>query len=54
MEDHYTRHASDDDETGYRLDMHRFVVGEYVSVRDAHGRSHTFKIEQKQIRSAWH
>ncbi len=32
-----------DDEAGYRLDAHRFVEGEYVSIRDDDGDLHTFK-----------
>lgn len=33
-----------DEESGFRFDAHRFVVGEYVSVRDADGDVRTFKI----------
>jgi hypothetical protein len=33
-----------DDEAGYRLGTHRFVPGEYVSVRDEDGEMHTFRI----------
>ncbi len=36
----------DDDESGYRLDTHRFIVNEYVSIRDKDGTSHPFKITQ--------
>lgn len=36
----------DNDERGYRLDTHRFIVGEYVSIRDKGGDLHTFKITQ--------
>lgn len=32
--------------TGYRLDAHRFIVNEYVSIRDIDGQSYTFKIEE--------
>jgi len=34
----------DDDESGYRLGEHRFVVDEYVTIRDEDGQSHTFKV----------
>ncbi|KQT50602.1 hypothetical protein ASG52_07295 [Methylobacterium sp. Leaf456] len=30
----YDDRTTDDDELGYRLDGHRFVEGEYVSIRD--------------------
>lgn len=33
-------------ETGFRLDAHRFLVNEYVSIRDLDGQSNTFKIEE--------
>ena len=34
-----------DDEAGYRLDAHRFVEGEYVSIRDDAGELHTFVVK---------
>ena len=34
-----------DDESGYRLDAHRFVEGEYVSIRDDAGELHTFVVK---------
>lgn len=40
----YAGHDSNDEEAGVRLDAHRFVKDEYVSIRDEEGRSHTFKI----------
>ncbi len=42
----YDGDGDDGDETGYRLDTHHFIVGEYVSLRDGSGHSHTFKIAQ--------
>ena len=32
------------DESGYRLGSHRFVLGEYVSIRDAEGVLNTFRV----------
>jgi hypothetical protein len=40
----YDRDRSDDDEAGYRLESHMFRVGEYVSIRDADGDLHTFRV----------
>lgn len=40
----YEQASTDDDEAGYRLGSHRFVEGEYVSIRDDDGRMHTFRI----------
>lgn len=40
----YNPAASDDDEAGYRLGEHVFAPGEYVSVRDEDGVTHTFKV----------
>ncbi len=40
----YNDATDTDDEAGYRLGTHRFVPGEYVSVRDEDGEMHTFRI----------
>jgi hypothetical protein len=40
----YDGNGPDDEETGFRLETHHFVEGEYVSIRDEDGLSHTFKI----------
>ncbi|MGO4665129.1 hypothetical protein [Bosea sp. 2RAB26] len=40
----YDDSGSDDDEAGYRLDRHRFVVGDYVSIRDGDGHLQPFQI----------
>ncbi|MBZ6078801.1 hypothetical protein [Microvirga puerhi] len=40
----YNRDRMDDDEAGYRLGTHTFLVGEYVSIRDAEGDVNTFKV----------
>jgi len=40
----YDDASSTDDEAGYRLDAHRFIEGEYVSIRDDEGDLHTFKV----------
>jgi len=42
----YIWEASDNEETGIRLDAHRFAANEYVSIRDEEGRPHTFKIDR--------
>jgi hypothetical protein len=34
----------DDDELGYRLGAHAFMPGEYVSISDAGGEVHTFRV----------
>lgn len=36
--------GDDDDEAGYRFGAHAFVVGEYVSVRDAEGVMRTYRV----------
>lgn len=36
--------GSDDDEAGYRLGEHRFVPGEYVSIRGEDGVLHTYVV----------
>ncbi|WP_230530158.1 hypothetical protein [Microvirga roseola] len=33
-----------DDEAGYRLNRHRFVMGEYVSIQDEDEKLHTFQV----------
>lgn len=40
----YDDRSTADDEAGYRLDTHRFVKGEYVSIRDDDGELHTFLV----------
>ena len=40
----YDDRTTADDEAGYRLDAHRFVEGEYVSIRDDAGELHTFVV----------
>jgi hypothetical protein len=40
----YDPSGPDEDETGYRLDTHRFIENEYVTIRDDEGHPHTFKI----------
>jgi hypothetical protein len=42
----YDDRTEDDDEAGYRLGSHRFVEGEYVSIRDDEGRLHTFSVKR--------
>jgi hypothetical protein len=38
----------DDDEAGYRFGAHAFVPGEYVSIRDEDGETHTFQVVSVQ------
>ncbi len=40
----YDETAEEDDEAGYRFGAHRFVPGEYVSIRDEDGEMHTFVV----------
>jgi hypothetical protein len=40
---HYDVRGDDEDEAGYRFETERFVVGEYVSVRED-DRLHTFRV----------
>lgn len=40
----YDDARSEDDEFGYRLDNHRFIVGNYVSIRDSDGEMLPFRI----------
>ena len=40
----YDTKALDDDEAGFMFDSHRFVKGEYVSVRGSDGKTSTFAI----------
>jgi hypothetical protein len=42
----YGPDAPENEEIGYRLDSHRLVENEYVSIRDDSGHSNTFKIAQ--------
>jgi hypothetical protein len=39
----YDSTTTDDDERGYRLGQHRFIVGEYITLTGAEG-THTFRI----------
>jgi hypothetical protein len=41
---HYDLSGDEGDEFGYRLGSHRFVPGEYVSIRDEDGDLHTFAV----------
>jgi hypothetical protein len=41
---HYDLSGDEGDEFGYKLGNHRFVPGEYVSVRDEDGELHTFRV----------
>jgi hypothetical protein len=40
----YDSARDDDDEAGYRLGSHSFVIGEYVSIRDGDDEMHTFRV----------
>jgi hypothetical protein len=40
----YNADEDDDDETGYRLGVHRFFPGEYVSISGQDRKLHTFRV----------
>lgn len=40
----YDDAASDDDEVGYKLDKHRFTIGEYISIREQEGDFKPYRI----------
>jgi hypothetical protein len=40
----YDDTADEDDEAGYRFGAHVFQPGEYVSIRDENGETHTFRV----------
>lgn len=40
----YEGTAEEDEEAGHRFGLHRFVPGEYVSIRDEDGEIHTFQV----------
>jgi hypothetical protein len=44
----YDSSRRDDDEVGYRFGAHIFAPGEYVSVRDDDGETHTFQVKSVQ------
>jgi hypothetical protein len=41
---HYDLEGDAGDESGFRLGSHRFVLGEYVSIRDSDGGLNTFRV----------
>jgi len=41
---HYDLGGDEGDESGFKLGAHRFVPGEYVSIRDDEGGMHTFRV----------
>ncbi len=40
----YDQTATDDDESGYRFGAHAFRPGEYVSIRNEDGETHTYQV----------
>jgi hypothetical protein len=40
----YDPKSTDDDEPGFKFDRHRFVPGEYVSIREHDGTLRTFRV----------
>jgi hypothetical protein len=44
----YDTRAVEDDEAGFMFSTHRFVKGEYVSVRGSDGKTSTFAISAVQ------
>ena len=47
----YDAERDDDDEAGYRFGSHTFTLGEYVSIRDEDGETHTFQVASVQAAS---
>jgi hypothetical protein len=41
---HYDIGGDEGDESGFKLSTHRFVPGEYVSIRDEDGEMNTFRV----------
>ncbi len=41
---HYDLGGDEGDEAGFKLGSHRFVPGEYVSIRDDEDETHTFQV----------
>lgn len=44
----YTDETDRDNESGFRLGEERFVLGEYVSIREDDGKMHTFQVVSVQ------
>jgi len=44
----YDPGSEEDDEAGYRFGAHAFAPGEYVSIRDEDGETHTFRVVSVQ------
>jgi len=44
----YDPDRDDDDEAGYRFGSHALTPGEYVSIRDEDGETHTFQVTSAQ------
>ena len=44
----YDDEDTSDDENAYRLGSEKFVLGEYVSIRDEHGHMHTYRVTTVQ------
>ncbi len=44
----YDDRTDDDDESGYRFGNHKFVEGEYLSIRDDEGELNTFRVVKVQ------
>lgn len=40
----YDLEGDEGDESGFKLSSHAFVPGEYVSIKDDHGKLHTFTV----------
>ena len=40
----YNPSRADDDESGYRFGAHAFRPGEYVSIRNEDGETHTYQV----------
>lgn len=47
----YDDTRTEDDETGYRLDGHRFAAGEYISIRGTDGALLPFRVASLKLKS---
>jgi hypothetical protein len=45
----YDPDSSEDDEAGYRLGVHAFIPGEYVSIHGEDGEMHTFRVASVEL-----
>jgi hypothetical protein len=46
----YDRGATEDDEPVFKLEQHKFVVGEYVTIRDEHDQPLVYRVDSVEPR----